>query len=83
MDRTGHPTFSVKGFHGTQRRTIPIEKLTGELFELDGQIAMTVQVVTAQQPISCKAGDGRWSVAMCHADRQSVESGIPVSFENQ
>ncbi len=81
MDRTRHPTFSLKAFDGTELRTIPIEKLTGELFELEDQIAMVVRAVTAQQPLSCTGEDGRWSVAMCLAAQQSVESGFPVVFE--
>lgn len=80
MDRTRHPTFSLKAFDGEQVRTIPIEKMTGELFELEDQLAMFVRAITQQQPLSCSAEDGRWSVAMCLAAEQSVKTGLPVTF---
>lgn len=82
MDRTRHPTFSLRTFDGQEVRTIPIEKVTGELFELEDQIAMLVRAIRDQQPLSCTAEDGRWSVAMCLAAQESVDSGAPVLFRD-
>ena len=80
MDRTRHPTFSLRGYNGQHVEEIPIEKMTGELFELEDQIAMLVQVLRHQGTLSCSAEEGRWSVAMCLAAQRSVESGQPVPF---
>lgn len=80
MDRTRHPTFSLRAFNGGQVQTIPIEKPTGELFELEDEMAMMVAAIRNGQPLSCTADDGRWSVAMCLAAQKSVESGLPVKM---
>lgn len=80
MDRTRHPTFSLRGFNGEEVEEIPITKITGELFELEDQIAMLVETVRAGKPLSCPAEDGRWSVLMCLAAQESVDTGSPVCF---
>ncbi|WP_339612519.1 Gfo/Idh/MocA family oxidoreductase [uncultured Rubinisphaera sp.] len=82
MDRTRHPTFSLRGFNGDNVEEIPIEKMTGELYELEDQIAMLVETINSDTPLACTAEDGRWSVAMCLAAQQSVETGLPVSFQD-
>ncbi len=75
MDRTRHPTFSLRAFDGETVRDVPIEKITGELFELEDQIAMYVDAVRNQKPLACTAEDGRWSVAMCLSAQESVDTG--------
>ncbi len=81
MDRTPHPTFSLKAFDGDTVREVPIEKITGEIFELEDQVAMMVQAIRQQGPIMARGEDGRWSVAMCLAAQRSVDSGQPVPIE--
>jgi myo-inositol 2-dehydrogenase/D-chiro-inositol 1-dehydrogenase len=78
MDRTRHPTFSLRAFDGETVSTVPIEKPTGELFELEDQIARMVAAVRHQVPLHCTAQDGRWSVAMCLAAEESIRSGNPT-----
>jgi len=73
-DRTRHPTFSLRAFDGAEVKSIPIEKITGELFELEDQIEMLVRAIRDDQPLACTAEDGRWSVAMCLAAQASVET---------
>lgn len=80
MDRTRHPTFSLKAFDGQTVREIPIDKPAGELFELEDQIAMLVQAIREGKPLACTAEDGRWSVAMCLAAEKSVRTGRPVGM---
>jgi myo-inositol 2-dehydrogenase/D-chiro-inositol 1-dehydrogenase len=80
MDRTLHPTFSLRAFDGEKVEQIPIEKITGEVFELEDQMAMLVRAIRGGGQLSCTAADGRWSVAMCLAAQQSVESGQPVAI---
>jgi len=81
-DRTRHPTFSLKAFDGEEVKTIPIEKITGELFELEDQIEMLVHAIRDGQPLACTAEDGRWSVAMCLAAQASVDSESLVKISH-
>lgn len=78
MDRTRHPTFFLKAFDGERLEEVPIEKTTGELFELEDQVAMLVRAVRDAAPLACTGEDGRWSVAMCLAAERSVRTGQPV-----
>jgi myo-inositol 2-dehydrogenase/D-chiro-inositol 1-dehydrogenase len=80
MDRTRHPTFSLRAFDGEEVTTVEIEKPTGELFELEDQIARMVDAVRSDVPLHCTAEDGRWSVAMCLAAEASVKSGNVVKM---
>jgi myo-inositol 2-dehydrogenase/D-chiro-inositol 1-dehydrogenase len=82
MDRTLHPTFSLRAFDGEQIQQIQIDKITGEVFELEDQMAMLVRAIREGGGLSCSAVDGRWSVAMCLAAQESVESGRPVAVGN-
>lgn len=81
MDRTREPTFWLKGFDGETVKEIPIEKMTGELFELEDQAEMMVKAIRDKKPLSCSGYDGRWSVALCLAAQESVESNAPVSLD--
>ncbi|MEZ6136631.1 MAG: Gfo/Idh/MocA family oxidoreductase [Pirellulaceae bacterium] len=81
MDRTRHPTFSLRAFDGKVVTTVPIEKMTGELFELEDQVQRVVDAVRGTQPLHCTAEDGRWSVRMCLAAQESVDSGSPVTLD--
>jgi myo-inositol 2-dehydrogenase/D-chiro-inositol 1-dehydrogenase len=80
LDRTLHPTFTLRAFDGEQVEQIPIDKITGEVFELQDQIAMLVRAIHGGGQLSCTAIDGRWSVAMCLAAQESVESGRRVTI---
>ena len=80
MDRTRHPTFSLRAFDGEEVTTVPIEKPTGELFELEDQIARMVDALRSDVPLHCTGDDGRWSVAMCLAAEDSVKSGQVVKL---
>ncbi len=77
-DRTRHPTFSLRAFDGNEVTTVKIDKPTGELFELEDQIARMVAAHRDDVPLHCTADDGRWSVAMCLAAEESVRSGQAV-----
>ncbi len=81
MDRTRHPTFALRAFDGKEVVTVPIDKPTGELFELEDQIARLVDAHRSGVPLHCTAEDGRWSVAMCLAAEASVRSGKPESMK--
>ena len=80
LDRTFHPSFSLKHFDGTEVREIPIEKPTGEVFELVDEINALAAAIREGTPLPASGEDGRWSVAMCLRAQESVDSGKPISF---
>jgi myo-inositol 2-dehydrogenase/D-chiro-inositol 1-dehydrogenase len=79
-DRTLHPTFSLRAFDGQKVEQVSIEKITGEVYELQDQMAMLVEAIRNGRPLSCTGEDGRWAVAMCLAAQQSVETGKRVAI---
>lgn len=79
-DRTRHPSFWLKHFDGHAVNEIEIDRITGEVFELEDQIAMMVAAVRDNGPLAASGVDGRWSVAMCLAAEESIAAGIPVKF---
>ncbi len=81
-DRTRHPTFFLKASDGQNVSEIPIEKITGEVFELEDQIEMMVRAVRDDQPLRATGVDGMWSVAICLAAQKSVDSGMPVKIND-
>ena len=81
MDRTRRPTFFLKAFDGETVEEIPITRSAGELFELEDEVAMMVAAIRDARPLSCSGEDGKWSVAMCLAAQQSVDSGGPVTMD--
>jgi myo-inositol 2-dehydrogenase/D-chiro-inositol 1-dehydrogenase len=82
MDRTLHPKFSLRAFDGERVEEVPIDKITGEVFELEDQISMLTTAIREGKPLSCTADDGRWSVAMCLAAARSIETNTPVHVAN-
>jgi myo-inositol 2-dehydrogenase/D-chiro-inositol 1-dehydrogenase len=78
MDRTLHPTFSLRAFDGEQVTEIPIEKITGEVFELEDEIGLMVSAIREGKPLCATGEDGRWSVGMCLAAQRSIELGREV-----
>jgi myo-inositol 2-dehydrogenase/D-chiro-inositol 1-dehydrogenase len=79
MDRTRHPTFGLKHFKGQEIVDIPFDRPTGELFELEDQIAAMVRAVRDGGPLAATGEDGRWSVLLCVAAQKSVETGEVVA----
>ena len=80
LDRTFHPTFSLQHFDGETVRDIPIEKPTGEVFELVDEITALAAAVRDGAPLPASGEDGRWSVAMCLRAQESVDTGRVVNF---
>ena len=80
MDRTFHPSYSLKHHDGETVRDIPIERPTGEVYELVDEITAMAAAVRDGAPLPATGEDGRWSVAMCLRAQESVDSGKPVTF---
>jgi myo-inositol 2-dehydrogenase/D-chiro-inositol 1-dehydrogenase len=78
MDRTFEPTFSLKLQTGDVLSDVPIDKPSGEVYELVDEIAAVVRAVRDGTPVPCTGEDGLWSVAMCLKAAESIESGQPV-----
>ena len=80
MDRTFEPTFSLQLLSGDQLSDVPIEKKSGEVYELVDEIAAVARAVRDGTPPACSGEDGRYSVAMCLKAQQSLEAGRPIPF---
>jgi myo-inositol 2-dehydrogenase/D-chiro-inositol 1-dehydrogenase len=80
MDRTYHPTFSLRLMRGEQMEEIPIPQPAGEVYELDAQIGRMVRAVRGEVDPAATGMDGRWSVAMCLAAQESAACGKVVGF---
>ena len=80
MDRTRHPTFQLRAFDGNEVTTVPIDKPTGELFELEDQIVRVADAIQNGSALHCTAEDGRWSVAMCLAATESIRTGARATI---
>lgn len=80
QDRTRHPEFSLTSFDGEDVSQIPIDRITGEVFELEDQMAMMVNAVRNGDPVAADGSDGLWSVAMCVAAQESVNTNQPVTI---
>lgn len=81
QDRTRHPSYSLRAFNGDEVISVPIEKPTGELFELEDQVEMMADAVKHGRPLACTGVDGRWSAAMCMAAEASVTAGQRVEIQ--
>jgi len=82
LDRTLHPTYMLKHFDGETVREETFDRPSGEVFELEDEMAMMVRVVREGIQPRATAVDGRWSVGMCLAAQESVDRGTVVSLEH-
>ncbi len=80
MDRTFEPVHSLQILQGDKIEDVPIDKMSGEVYELVEEIQAFVRAIRGQAPLPCTGEDGRWSVAMCLKACESLEQGRPVSF---
>jgi myo-inositol 2-dehydrogenase/D-chiro-inositol 1-dehydrogenase len=80
MDRTFEPTFSLKMLRGEQVETVPVERPSGEVYELVDEVAAVISSIRNGTPPPCTAHDGWWSAAMCLKAEQSLKTGQADSF---
>ena len=78
MDRTFHPTFSLKYFDGEKAADVPLARVTGEVYELADQIALVARATAGNGSLAVTGEDGLWSVKMCLKAQESVQTGLPV-----
>lgn len=79
-DRTFAPEHSLELLQGEDLRSVPIEKPSGEVYELVEQLEALVRAIRDGTEPVCSGEDGRWSVAMCLAACKSLETGRPIEF---
>ena len=78
--RSPQPVFELTYSVGDKLQEVAFEGLTGEVIELEQQIAAMVQSVRHGKPPVASGEDGRWSVLMCLAAGRSVDEGVPVTI---
>jgi len=78
LDRTLHPSFSLKAFDGKEVKEIPIEKITGELFELEDQLDLMADIIAGKATSHCTGEDGLRAVKLSAATLESAERKQPV-----
>jgi myo-inositol 2-dehydrogenase/D-chiro-inositol 1-dehydrogenase len=79
-DRTFEPTFRLQRLRGDRVEEVPIDRPSGEVFELVAQVACFADAIRGTTPVACTGDDGRWAVAMCLKAAESLRSGRPVFF---
>jgi myo-inositol 2-dehydrogenase/D-chiro-inositol 1-dehydrogenase len=84
LDRTFHPTFWLKHQRGVGPDApvaeIKIDKITGEVYELNDQVDNMIRAIADGQPLHSTGVDGRWSVAMCLKAQESVDQRREVTL---
>jgi myo-inositol 2-dehydrogenase / D-chiro-inositol 1-dehydrogenase len=78
MDRDFHPRFSLRHHDGEKAVEVPLEKASGEVYELEEEVAMVVRAIREEGRVAATGEDGKWSVALCLAAQQSVDTGHVV-----
>ena len=83
MDRTFQPTFWLKQFRKGDEiaHEVALERPSGEVYELEDEIARFVAAIRGSSTVACTGVDGRWSVAMCLAAERSVATGAPFRLD--
>ncbi|HEV3339803.1 MAG TPA: Gfo/Idh/MocA family oxidoreductase [Pirellulales bacterium] len=80
MDRTFEPAFGLQALEGDRLVDVPIEKKSGEVYELVDEIDAFARAIRDGTPPACSGEDGRWSVAMCLRAQQSLVEARPVGL---
>ena len=80
LDRTPHPSFFLKAFDGKEVKEIPVDKITGELFELEEQLDLMADIITGKAPVHCTGEDGLRAVALSAATLESAKRKQPITL---
>jgi len=78
LDREPHPKFFLKTFDGKEVKEIPIEKITGELFELEDQINLMADIIAGKAASHCTGEDGLRAVKLSAAVLESAKTKQPI-----
>ena len=80
MDRTLHPSFFLKAFDGTEVKEVPIEKITGELYELEDQLDLMADIIASKVPAHCTGEEGLRAVQLSAATLESAKTKQPINI---
>lgn len=80
LDRTLHPTFFLKAFDGREVRDVTIEKITGELFELEDQVKLMAEIIQGKAAIHCTGQEGRLAVELSLATLEAAAQKKTILF---
>lgn len=80
LDRDFHPRSSLRYHDGQTVVEVPLTGASGEVYELENEIAMMVRAVREGTPVAATGADGRASVALCLAAQESVDTGRIVAL---
>jgi myo-inositol 2-dehydrogenase/D-chiro-inositol 1-dehydrogenase len=80
MDRDLHPRYGLRYHDGDRVIDVPLSRPTGEVYELEDEIAMMADAVRDGRSVAATATDGKWAVALCLAAQQSVDTGQVVDL---
>ncbi len=78
LDRTLEPTAFLKVFDGETLAEVPLEKQSGEVFELRAEIARCVEMVRDGRAPAATARDGLWSAGLCLVAEESIRQKKPL-----
>ena len=83
-DRDLHPTASLQYCTADSETAelIPLEKPTGELFELAEEVDAFARVVGGEGSLWADSIDGIWSVALCEAAQESIRTNSEIAITN-
>jgi myo-inositol 2-dehydrogenase/D-chiro-inositol 1-dehydrogenase len=79
--RHPEPTFALRHGDHTKIKEVPFEKVTGEVVELQQQIAALVDGIQQGTPPVATGLDGKWAVLLCLAAQASVDTGTLVGIQ--
>ncbi len=78
------PTSSLHYMHSTTREgdivEIDLPPPTGELYELEQEVASMVRAIRDDAPVFATGEDGAWSIALCEAAQKSIDTGTVIKL---
>jgi len=80
VDRTFHPTYSLKHFDGQTIRDVPIENKPGEVYELADAMDDFAEAIRTNRPTRVSGEDGLKSVYLCLKAQESVAKECVVAL---
>ena len=80
--RSDECTYDLRYGRGDRISEVALAGRPGELRELADEIEAVVDAIRNHTPAFCTGEDGRWSVRLCLAARESAASGLPVPLNS-
>ena len=78
IDRTREPTCFLKVFDGENLEDVKLERMSGEIFELQAEISQCVAMVRHGTAPIATGMDGFWSAGLCFVAEESIRLKKPL-----